>query len=120
MALKRGLVIAKERLFHKLVIQTDSQPIINLLKAVDILPSAHAHIVQICKCFLNDHPEIVEIHHIYRESNACADWLANVGVNQRQQVVVWEPDGIPNHLFRLMQQDVGGVSWPRLVPFYAS
>lgn len=84
------------------------------------VPDAHSHLVNICKSLINERPWNIKIMHVYREENGCADWLANLGVTMAQQGVSYDYDGILGQLSHLAQQDVGGVSWPRVIPFYAN
>ncbi|XP_074301475.1 uncharacterized protein LOC141632870 [Silene latifolia] len=115
-ALRRGLLIALERKIPYLLIQTDSTTIMSFLESESSVPVAHSHMTNICKSLIMDSSWHADIFHIYREANACADWLANEGVKQSQQLVRYDLSNLPSQLYKLMQKDVGGVAWPRLVP----
>ncbi|XP_074266653.1 uncharacterized protein LOC141589932 [Silene latifolia] len=82
MALRRGLMIAIERKVPKLNIQTDSMMVANIMEMVEAYPSAHSHLMQICKAFIDDTVWQVRIQHVNRKANSCADWMANLGVQQ--------------------------------------
>ncbi|KAL9243874.1 hypothetical protein vseg_017712 [Gypsophila vaccaria] len=73
MALRRGLMIAIERNFTKLIIQTDLKVFEAFMQENGDLPAAHSHLVRICRAFIKDRKWSVKVEHIYREANACAD-----------------------------------------------
>lgn len=55
----------------------------------------------------------VSVHHIYRESNFCADWLANNAWNLPIGLHVCnEP---PTELLHLLMADISGATMPRLI-----
>ncbi|XP_074304974.1 uncharacterized protein LOC141639890 [Silene latifolia] len=120
MALRRGLIMALELQVTHLIIQIDSKAVRSLMDSTFEVPTAHSHMIQICQAFVRDNPWKIELHRIYRETNSCADWLVNRGVSQDVQLVSYELSNVSDQLFCLMEQDIGGVSWPRIVPFYSS
>lgn len=71
------------------------------------------HIINHCRFLLKEEDWEVRLVHCYREGNRAADWLANQGVelDDRLQVITT----IPNALGRILDEDLTGMAWPRLV-----
>jgi hypothetical protein len=55
----------------------------------------------------------VKIAHVYRESNKCADTLANIGCQLGREIVFYE--GCPPQMRELVQADVMGIIIPRMI-----
>ncbi|CAN1766303.1 Putative ribonuclease H protein At1g65750 [Linum perenne] len=73
-----GMRLAWERGIRKLSIQTDSRAAVALLTAGDDRRHRHASLVQqFHELRMRDWD--VKIHHIYREANYAADYMANLG-----------------------------------------
>ena len=60
----------------------------------------------------------VKVTHCYREANRAADWLANFGVTSQEKFVMLQ--AVPRDLHAVLLEDLGGVAWPRWIPFRAA
>ncbi|KAL9224347.1 hypothetical protein vseg_000390 [Gypsophila vaccaria] len=112
MALVRGLALAKELDLPRLIIQSDSQIVVELMKGNETMLS-RPYVIKNCKELIECHQWRVEMQHIYREANTCADWLANLAIDQDELLTCFENP--PPCLSYLMHQDICGVAWPRMV-----
>ena len=108
-----GLKLAWSTGFRKVMVESDSQAAVLLLKS-DI---SHHHplysIVHACtKIMANDWS--CSIHHIYRESNRAADFLANLGHSLILGTTVFEDP--PSQMSGILEDDRKGVAITRMVP----
>ncbi|KAK9749278.1 hypothetical protein RND81_02G114800 [Saponaria officinalis] len=113
MALSRGIQLAKQMGHNRVIVQTDSLTLVNLLQQTDHHCS-YFHLLQLCKEVFKSDQWRVEVVHVYREANSCADWLANLDIDQMEHLKILEEP--PQCLQYLLQQDLTGVAWPRSVP----
>jgi ribonuclease HI len=107
-----GLLLANRRAVDRLELRTDSQAIAQTLKE-----RAHGSIIGCAlmkriKCLL-DGPWEVRIIHVYREVNRCADMLANMGSDDISGIEFF--DNPPSKVLQIVDDDVRGVSFPRLI-----
>ncbi|CAN1743013.1 Putative ribonuclease H protein At1g65750 [Linum perenne] len=107
-----GMRLAWESGIRKLSIQTDSRAAVALLTAVDDRPHRHASLVQqFHELRMRDWE--VKIHHIYREANYAADYMANLGQSLDLGIhVSLNPD---NSLLYWLRYDLIGVCEPRAI-----
>ncbi|CAN1137163.1 Putative ribonuclease H protein At1g65750, partial [Linum perenne] len=73
-----GMRLAWDRGIRKLCIQSDSKAAVSILSKVDDLDHRHASLVEQFQALKNRDWE-VSIHHIFREANNAADYLAKMG-----------------------------------------
>ncbi|CAN1802019.1 Putative ribonuclease H protein At1g65750 [Linum perenne] len=73
-----GLVRAWDAGFRKIVLRSDSKAAVSILSNVDNLDHRHASLVEQFQALKNQDWE-VSIHHIFREANNAADYLAKLG-----------------------------------------
>ncbi|KAL9236717.1 hypothetical protein vseg_011353 [Gypsophila vaccaria] len=116
-AFARGLMMANDLHIPKLLIQTDSLMLVEMLQRKESLLS-RPYLLKACRELMEGHQWQVVIQHIYREANSSADWLANVAIDQEERLTVFEYP--PDCLKYLLRQDISGVSWPRWVPHTAT
>ncbi|XP_031126953.1 uncharacterized protein LOC116029190 [Ipomoea triloba] len=99
--LREGLKIAVNRGLKKLIVETDSNAMIQALsKDADSRPEADTLIAD-CKFLLSKIQEL-ELAHVFREGNQCADYLANMGQDNHWGTLILNrpPDGVINILSR--------------------
>ncbi|CAN1761170.1 Putative ribonuclease H protein At1g65750, partial [Linum perenne] len=107
-----GMRLAWERGIRKLSIQTDSRAAVALLTAEDDRLHRHASLVQqFHELRMRDWD--VKIHHIYREANYAADYMANMG--QSLGLGVHVSDNPDNSLLYWLRYDLIGVCEPRAI-----
>ncbi|CAL5427260.1 unnamed protein product [Camellia sinensis] len=106
-AIYRGLIIAFEKGYKDLIIETDSMDAIDMLKEkVEVISSLRS-LVEDSKFLIRRCGYTLQ--HILREDNLSADGLAKMGVDQDEPLVVMEdaPDWHP-------QSSCGGHDWAQL------
>ena len=104
MGLTRGLQLAIENNFTKLIVEGDSQIIINLLRRIlkganpeRISPSWRLlHGMQIISDSLRPNVTLIPAH-VRRKANLVADDLANMGINRGEPGFICNSDLEPNH-----------------------
>ncbi|CAI0430189.1 unnamed protein product [Linum tenue] len=107
----KGLQIAWNEGMRRIVVQTDSQTAIKLVKEAS---NRHPHfiLVQEARRLLAMDWQ-VELRHVYREGNFVADYLASAGHRIQQGVYLYdEPDSLLNYwLF----YDLVGIETSRMI-----
>ncbi|CAN1788615.1 Putative ribonuclease H protein At1g65750, partial [Linum perenne] len=107
-----GMKIAWDSGIRRLCIQTDSRAAVALLSSNDGRFHQHANLVEQFIDLKNRDWEVI-IHHIYREANCVADYLANLGHSfDLGTHVVEAPD---NTLLYWLRYDLIGVCTPRFI-----
>lgn len=114
MALARWLDIAYELQITKLEIQLDNMACVQLLQNKAMGRSECAHIINHCRKLIEKPNWTIKVCHVYRQGNRAADWLANQGV--LQDIRISFIDHIPLALYRILMEDIRGVSTTRLIP----
>ena len=114
LAVLRGLVVAWEGDHRKVHVELDSEVVVRMLVEDPPASSPFIQIIRKCHAFIKRDGWEVKITHCYREANRAADWLANYGVLNHQSVALLE--AVPKDLHAVLLEDLGGVSWPRMVP----
>lgn len=114
LALMRGLDLANNMHIQQLEVQLDSLACIQALQSNRKENRAFTHKLNYCREMIENPQWKVWITHIYREGNRAADWLANNGVIQEERLVILR--NIPVALRRIMEEDMRGVAFPRLIP----
>lgn len=75
-AIKQGLIILVDRNYQKLIVESDSEMVLDILKHNN---NAHlACIVDECRYLMNK-LQLVTLQHIYQEGNKIADYLTGMG-----------------------------------------
>lgn len=113
-ALVSGLDLARDLQIRNLVIQVDNLACVQALTSKESGSGECAHLINYCKRVINKDDWVTRIVHIYREGNRAADWLANHGVAQSLRTVILED--VPLALVRIIDEDIRGVAFPRLIP----
>lgn len=72
------------------------------------------HVVKHCRALIEQDNWIVLVSHSYREANQVADWLANKGVVQSEDILTFNHP--PHALYQLLHADFLGIAWTRRVP----
>ncbi|CAN1165012.1 Putative ribonuclease H protein At1g65750 [Linum perenne] len=105
-----GMSLAWDKGVRRLCIQTDSKAAVSILAKVDNLNHRHASLVEQFHALKNRDWE-VSIHHIFREANCAADYLANLGHTLDMGLHVFSfPD---SSLLYWLRYDLIGVCLPR-------
>lgn len=110
LAIFQGLSMAWERGYRVVDCQSDSMDAVNLVMSVP--PTRHLYVSLIWDIKdLLARDWLVDIHHILREGNACADFLAKHGAGQDQEFV--SIDQPSPDLGLLLLADASGVAFER-------
>jgi ribonuclease HI len=110
--LLEGLSMARSMGFNKLEVQMDSEIIVNIINKHGQGSVSGWSIIKKIRSLLSLDWS-VKICHIYREANRCADMLANMGcVHNHGTLSYHQP---PTDLMQVLDDDIRGVSFPRLV-----
>lgn len=113
-ALVRGLELARNLQISKLQIQLDNLACVQALNSEAQGSGECAHLINFCHNLLRKDDWEVLVVHVFREGNRAADWLANRGVAQSDNLLIL--GSAPSELRRILSEDVQGVAFPRFVP----
>ena len=114
MALLKGLELAQELQVCKLIIQLDNLACVQIIQNKAAGRNECTHLLNRCLYLIHQESWEVKIVHVYREGNRAADWLANLGVSQLLPTILHS--SAPSGLCPILQEDLQGVSIPRLLP----
>lgn len=109
MAILRGMQIARERGFEKILVETDSLAVVSLLKRECLPLHPSFNIIQDIKSLLLQRDS--QAHHIFRESNQVADGFAKHGLDMEQICCIFESS--PPFVSLALRADSAGVVLPR-------
>ncbi|XP_075650103.1 uncharacterized protein LOC142620654 [Castanea sativa] len=101
-AARRALVFAKELGFDKVVMEGDSEPIINAILGDHMDYAYMGHVMQDIK-FMFPSFSIISVKHIHREGNCVAHKLARRAI--RSHFLVWM-ESIPPNVLDVYQLDL--------------
>nr|BAE79385.1 unnamed protein product [Ipomoea batatas] len=108
--LREGLLLAKNRGFTKLIAETDSEAVVQVLRKDGPVTPDASILVKDCKLLL-DHFQEIKVTHILREGNQCADFLANLGQSSSWGTTILERP--PDDLRIFLQRDAIGLASSR-------
>lgn len=114
MCFLRGLCVAWNGGHRQVIVSVDSEVVVNLLGGDVPANSPYIHLIRKCHALIHSRDWAVKVEHCYRKANKAADWLANFGVEMEEKFKVIE--AVPSDLRTVLLEDLGGVSWPRMVP----
>uniref|UniRef100_A0A5B7ALD5 RNase H type-1 domain-containing protein n=1 Tax=Davidia involucrata TaxID=16924 RepID=A0A5B7ALD5_DAVIN len=109
-SIREGLRLMAQSGSPKLIVESDCEVTINLLNKLEEIDSAYEAILEDCRLYAASF-EVCEFIHTLREGNTCVDYAANLGVNQRERMVVM--DEPPTELLRLLFADVASMAYFR-------
>lgn len=98
---------------QRLILQMDNQACIEAIKNADHQGGECYHILNNCRRLISLLGSNFHIVHCFREGNRVADRLANIGVNLEMRKVYY--DVPPHDIALLIQEDIIGMAYPRLV-----
>ena len=78
MGLRNGLLLALQQNISRILIEGDNMLVINAIKNIWKIPSKLDFLIRDIQQLMSKFT-FCEIHHIYREANQVADWIANIG-----------------------------------------
>ena len=107
-----GLKLAWSTGFRKVVVESDSQAAVTLLTSDISKYHPLYNIVRACKSFM-EKDWSCSMHHIYRERNRVADYLANLGHSLMLGISVFEDP--PPQVSAILEDDYNGVTISRMV-----
>jgi ribonuclease HI len=108
-----GLRYVRRMGFQKVELNVDSAAVVQVVKTGCIQSASGNSLArQIWRLMALDWE--VEVHHIYREANKCADGLANMGCTLDYNLRSF--DSCPSQIVELLIADNMGITTPRLVP----
>jgi ribonuclease HI len=108
-----GLALAKRMGLRKIELHIDSAVVVQMLLSRKLGGNSGGSLVLNIRKLLELDWE-VNIAHAYRESNKCADALANIGCQLGREIVFYEE--CPPQMRELVQADVMGIIIPRMIP----
>ena len=97
---------------RQIIVECDSRLVVDKITNRMPTDTAYEPIILAIQQLLSKDWE-VKIQHIYREANACADWLSKVAYQMPLGLHLL--DHCPLALFHLLVADTVGVSWPRSI-----
>ena len=107
--IRKGLQLAKERGWKKIITETDSQQPKELIETRDIENHSDRVIVEDCRSFEREMK--ADIIHTLREGNRVADMMTKKGINQGEKSIrVMVP---PVEVVEILRDDMIGVAVPR-------
>jgi ribonuclease HI len=109
-----GLSLASRRGVPRLELRTDSQVIATSLRHRETGSAMGGALMKKIQRLLQS-PWEVKITHVYREANRCADMLANMGSESISGISFFEYP--PERVKQIVEDDLRGVSFPRLISF---
>ncbi|XLT87235.1 hypothetical protein HN873_008988 [Arachis hypogaea] len=107
-----GVKLASELGIRKLVVESDSKCAITLTQKMSPEIHGNSSLIRSIKELLVK-MEDVEVRHIYREANFCADALAKLGQEHELGIKFWEQP--PPCLFHHLLADASGMKFSRIV-----
>jgi ribonuclease HI len=107
-----GLRLAQRRGVTRLELRTDSQVIAQSLKDSTSGSIRGCALMKRIRSLLNE-PWEIEIIHVFREANRCADVLANMGSEGISGIEFFVSP--PSSARQIVEDDARGVSFPRLI-----
>ncbi|KAK3220790.1 hypothetical protein Dsin_014760 [Dipteronia sinensis] len=108
-----GLKIIWKAGFKKVIIESDSQSIVALLSNDSPTNNPLFSIIQACRSLINNEWSC-NIHHVYRESNRVADYLAKMGQSLEPGISFFKDP--PPQILVVLDDDRKGLAAARLVP----
>lgn len=110
--IREGLNLAWEKGFRKVVIESDSEAAISLVKMGDVKSHPLGGLIQDCKVLIGRFWDC-QISHTFREGNTSADFLAGLGSAQSERCIYWVNP--PQELCPIVFADMVGTSFLRVV-----
>ncbi|KAJ6416826.1 hypothetical protein OIU84_002664 [Salix udensis] len=112
LAIAKGLKLAWDRGYRKIICHSDSKDALRLLSANQVgFHKYRALIFEIRELLRRDWT--VRIAHTFREANFCADFMAKFATSCDNGLMIW--DEPPQGLQQLLLADIMGISFPRIV-----
>jgi ribonuclease HI len=112
LAMAKGLKLAWDRGYRKIICHSDSKDALRLLFANQVGSHKYrALIFEIRELLSRDWT--VRIEHTFREANFCADFMAKFATSCDNGLMIW--DEPPQGLQQLLLANIMGISFPRIV-----
>ncbi|CAL5186876.1 unnamed protein product [Lathyrus oleraceus] len=108
-----GLKLAMAMDFWNIIVEVDSQQVIKDITMGDLSSNMGRHLITSIITLMHQDREI-KIHHIYKESNMCADALAREGRLQSNSTCILEE--CPSFLNHIIVSDLFENSISQLIP----
>ncbi|XVE95435.1 hypothetical protein REPUB_Repub02eG0096900 [Reevesia pubescens] len=109
-AILHGLQICWEKGYRRVLLESDSLEAIQKLNGQISAFDPNHHLIKTIK-ELHQRDWFCTFHHVYREANGCADWMATHDFHL--DLGLHNFDIPPGDLFPLLMADAVGVAWPR-------
>ncbi|GAU13938.1 hypothetical protein TSUD_262650 [Trifolium subterraneum] len=107
-----GLSLAKRMCFRKVELHIDSVAVVQVISTGKLKSKLGWSLVLNIRKLLDLDWEVT-ITHAYRETNKCADALANIGCQLGREIIFFED--CPPHMKDLVLADVMGITTPRMI-----
>ncbi|KAL3823999.1 hypothetical protein ACJIZ3_020028 [Penstemon smallii] len=107
-AVREGLKLALEEGLTKVIIETDSEQAVDLIKNPNKVNPRNISLrskIEECRSLMMKHSDW-ELFHICREKNRCADAMAKMAKNQMEQLIIWEQTPTNLHIQNLLSADI--------------
>ena len=112
-ALRDGLKLALSEGIQNLIVELDARVVIDLISSNVDTVKPYSPLLCDCRCLLRRFPR-VQVKHVYREGNRCADALARWGCLMDDAFVVFSSPPSTDVLF-LVNSDLAGMYVNRTV-----
>jgi ribonuclease HI len=110
-----GLCLAQRLALTKIELCIDSQAVIQVISTGKIKGTVGNALIKRIKGLLALNNWEVQISHVYREANRCADALTNIGCSLDHNVIFY--DTCPDIISDIMLADLMGITTPRMIVF---
>ena len=105
--LRDGLKLALSEGIQNLIVELDARVVVNLTSSNVDSVKPYSPLLCDCRCLLRRFPQ-VQVKHVYREANRCADTLARWGYLMDDAFVVFNPPSSTDVLC-LINSDLAGM-----------
>ena len=109
--LRDGLMLCSN--IPALIVEMDAKSIVDIFCRTGYVNEVISPILDDCRMLINNFQQI-QVNHVFRQSNRCADALARIGADQVLDFRSFESP--PVDVFDLVEQDKSGLYFNRLCP----
>lgn len=109
-AVSYGLTTAWEEGYRKIILESDSELVTSALNNMNRNIASEGALMEQCRELLN-REWTCEVHHVYREANKCADYLASLSTRIGDGFHLFR--NVPHEIKGLYEEDLLGYAQPR-------
>ncbi|EOY08384.1 Uncharacterized protein TCM_022755 [Theobroma cacao] len=112
MGVYKGLNLAWELGFHKIIIQVDIQLVSRAITSYNFHPSSNSDLISVIHSLLTRQWE-VKICHFYRKGNRLANFMASKGIELEEVCLVFHSP--PIGASEILMYDMLGICFPQMI-----